>query len=123
MRYIVHLTTRRAWDHAKLAGHYNGDTLETEGFIHCSNLDQVIRVANTRFHSRGDLVLLWVDRTLVKATIREENLEGGDDLFPHVYGPLDIDSVIAVFDFPPNDNGNFTLPDELISDLRFASSS
>jgi len=122
MRYIVHITTLGAWENAKLIGYYKGDTLETEGFIHCSNPNQVVTVANTRFRTQRDLVLLAIDRKLVKSPVREENLEGGDDLFPHIYGPLGIDSIIAVFNFSPDDNGNFDLPEAMKSDVRFTAS-
>jgi uncharacterized protein (DUF952 family) len=30
----------------------------------------------------------------VTSPIREENNEGGSDLYPHIYGPLDLDAVI-----------------------------
>lgn len=119
MRYILHITTRSAWGNAQLVGHYDGDTLSSEGFIHCSNPDQVVTVANARFRTQRDLVVLGIDRTRVTATIQDENLEGGSTLFPHIYGPLNIDSVVAVFDLAPTANGRFALPNALKSDYRF----
>ena len=55
---IFHIATRDAWDEAARAGSYRADTLETEGFIHCSEAHQVAEVANIRFRGREDLVLL-----------------------------------------------------------------
>ena len=110
MNIILHIALRDAWDNAKASRSYQGDTLESEGFIHCSTPAQLIPVANFRFRGRTDLVLLGIDRARVTAAIRDENLEGGSTLFPHIYGPLNIDAVIDVFDFPPQADGSFVWP-------------
>ncbi len=107
---ILHITERIAWEEAKHEGAYRGDTLEDEGFIHCSTSAQVVRVANERFLNREGLVLLCIDPGRVKPEIRFENLEGGEALFPHVYGPLNLDSVADVLSFSPGEDGRFVLP-------------
>jgi len=38
-------------------------------------------------------VLLEIDASRVQAEVRVENLEGGEQLFPHIYGPLHVDAV------------------------------
>jgi uncharacterized protein (DUF952 family) len=82
----------------------------TEGFIHCSTPEQVLRVANARFRGREDLVLLLIDSGMIAAEIRYENLEGGNERFPHIYGPLNLEAVINVLDFEPQADGTFLLP-------------
>ena len=47
------------------------------------------------------------------AGFRYENLGGGTDLFPQVYGALEIASIRNVHDFPPQSNGRFELPQVL----------
>jgi uncharacterized protein (DUF952 family) len=37
------------------------------------------------------------------------------NLFPHVYGPVNLAAVIKVVDFPVDENGFFALPEEIIS--------
>jgi len=59
------------------------------------------------------LVLLCIDRERVAAPVREENLEGGADQFPHIYGPLNPDAVYQVINFVPGSDGLFELPAEL----------
>ena len=113
MPIIHHITRKSDWDTALASGSYTADSLATEGFIHCSTAQQVIATANRIFKGRSDLVLLCVDTTKVKVEIRYENLEGGKDLFPHIYGALEIAAVIAVHDFPPRDDGSFELPSAL----------
>jgi uncharacterized protein (DUF952 family) len=118
MPRIFHITTGAAWDAAKRAGRYTADSLETEGFIHCSHADQVAWVANTRFRGRTDLVLLHVDEAAVGAEVRRENLEGGSTLFPHVYGPLPVSAVMDVTRLVPSPDGTF---DHLDATLRATS--
>ena len=113
MTTLLHIAIRDEWENAKASGSYQADTLGSEGFIHCSKPHQLITVANFRFRGRTDLVLLHLDRAKVEAEIREENLEGGEELFPHIYGPLNLDAVIDVFDFQPQTDGSFVLPDRL----------
>jgi uncharacterized protein (DUF952 family) len=39
---------------------------------------------------------LCIDEERVTAPIRDENLEGGTALFPHIHGPLAITAVVEV---------------------------
>ena len=113
MPIIYHITRKSDWDAALASGSYTADSLATEGFIHCSTAEQVIATANRIFKGKRGLVLLSVDINRVKAEIYYENLEGGTNLFPHIYGALEIAAVIAVHDFPPRDDGSFELPSAL----------
>lgn len=110
MTIIYHLSTRAAWQAAAAAGAYTADSLASEGFIHCSTAQQVRATATRIFAGRTDLILLCVDSAQVEPEIRYENLEGGDNLFPHIYGPLAFAAVVAVHDFPPRDDGGFDWP-------------
>jgi uncharacterized protein (DUF952 family) len=107
---ILHCTTRAAWDAAVAGGVYAADSLASEGFIHCSTPAQMLAVADARFRGRGGLVLLCIDADRLNSEVRYENLEGGTQLFPHVYGPLNLDAVLRVVAFPPEADGSFRLP-------------
>ncbi|MBN1943798.1 MAG: DUF952 domain-containing protein [Phycisphaerae bacterium] len=113
MAYIVHITHTEQWQAARESGLYQADTLTTQGFIHCSTLEQVIPVADFLFRGRKGLVLLEIDTDQVQAEIKYENLEGGTKLFPHIYGPIPINAVRKVHDFLPQPDGSFELPKEL----------
>lgn len=93
---ILHITSREAWAVAQAA-----DSLASEGFIHCSDPRQVAWVANRRFRGRHDLVLLHIDATRLGCEVVYENLEGGHDLFPHVYGAIPVAAVVHVEPFLP----------------------
>lgn len=107
---IFHLATQDDWDAAARAGEYRPDTLEMEGFIHCSEAHQVADVANARFRGRGDLILLWIDPARVRAEIRYEEASDGSGTFPHIYGPINTDAVARVIDYREKAAG-FPTPD------------
>ena len=104
---IFHITSEAAWNGAQDDGAYTAASLSTEGFIHCSEADQYCWVANQRFRGRQDLVLLHIDETRLQAPVQRENLEGGEQLFPHVYGALNLDAVVHVTPFRPAATGEF----------------
>lgn len=110
---IYHITTKADWEAARMEGSYSADSLIREGFIHCSTAGQVEATANRFFHGRMDLVLLHIDELKVGAEIVYENLEGGSTQFPHVYGPLPLDSVLQAKNISPLSDGSFRidLPD------------
>ena len=107
---VYHIVTETAWNEAGNAGVYQGDTLTTEGFIHCSTLNQVVPVANNFYRGQQGLVLLEIAPDKVDAELRFENLDGGEELFPHLYGPLQLSAVRQVYKFQPDQYGKFHLP-------------
>jgi uncharacterized protein (DUF952 family) len=114
MNTILHLTPRDRWETAKNIGTYRSDSLATEGFIHCSTLAQVIGSANRFFKQQTDVVILIVDVDRVTAEIKYEGVDS-TNLFPHIYGELNIDAVIQSIDLETNLDGLFVMPKELIS--------
>ncbi|HET9074457.1 MAG TPA: DUF952 domain-containing protein [Solirubrobacteraceae bacterium] len=94
---IFHIAPESDWEAAIAAGAYAADSLSTEGFIHFSNAEQVARVAGVRFSGRDDLLLLCVEPERLRAPLRyEPGAPDSQELFPHLYGPLELDAVAAV---------------------------
>jgi uncharacterized protein (DUF952 family) len=112
MNTILHITQRQQWESAKSIGTYRGPTLDTEGFIHCSTLAQVIGSANRFFKNQKDLVIIIIDGDRVNPEIRYEG-ETINNLFPHIYGALNIEAVVQAIDFACEEDGLFSLPAEL----------
>lgn len=112
MALILHITPRSHWQKAQQEGIYAAESLETDGFIHCSTPAQVVGTANAFFGGQSGLVLLCMESDRVQAEIRYEAADG--NLFPHIYGQLNLDAVMQVLDFEPGADGNFALPDSLI---------
>ncbi|HVZ19755.1 MAG TPA: DUF952 domain-containing protein [Vicinamibacterales bacterium] len=107
---LFHITTRADADAAAASGTYTPAAFAREGFIHCSYDTQVVGTANRLFHGRDDLVLLEIDRDALTCPVIDENLEGGQVLYPHVYGVLPMSAVAAVHPFPCDGDGRFDLP-------------
>jgi glutathione S-transferase len=117
--WIYHIATRADWERARQDGEYTtstaGRTLAQEGFIHASQAAQVAWVANAFYRDSPDeLVVLVIDAGLVRAPIRYEEVPGADAPFPHIYGPLNTDAVLAARPFPAGPDGLFTFtPDHM----------
>lgn len=109
---IYHITNKKDWEESIAKGEYSGDTLATQGFIHNSTLEQVLEIANSRFVGRTDLVLLQIEESKVKPELKFELAKNGQE-YPHIFGPLNCDAVVKVFDFKPESDGSFKLPEEL----------
>lgn len=96
---LYHITTRR----------------QADGFVHCSLIEQLVEVADAFFEGQEDLVVLEIAPAAIESLIRTENLLGGDELFPHVYGEIPWTSVRAVHELPLTDRGQFTMPEMMNS--------
>lgn len=112
---LLHITTAAEAVAAYETGEYRPSGFERDGFIHCSFQPQVLATAARIFRGRKGLVLLEIDPRLLECAVVEENLEGGSELYPHVYGPLPMKAVRAVHPFPPGPDGSFSLPPTLTS--------
>jgi uncharacterized protein (DUF952 family) len=110
VKSIFHITSAAEVARAMRSGEYRPGGFAREGFIHCSHRAQVVPVANRLFHGRTDLVLLEIEPATLACEVREENLEGGSEQFPHVYGPLPMSAVARVYSFPCDADGGFALP-------------
>ena len=103
---IYHIVPRQEWETALGSTEYRGDSLESEGFIHCSTWAQLLGVANHWFPGRDDLLLLKIDPASLSAQVKYED-GGNGQLFPHVYGPIEKRAIVAVGDFPLGPDGRF----------------
>jgi glutathione S-transferase len=87
-----------------------GRSLAEVGFVHCGFEEQVARVANSLFRGVPRLVVLRIAIDRLNTEVRYENLQGRNQVFPHIYGPLNLDAVVAVMPLPPGADGIFTFP-------------
>ena len=108
---LVHLAERDRWDAARASGAYLPAEFDGDGFIHLSALHQVLTPANRFYRGRTDLIAVVIDALWEPGT-------GTDEYFPHLYGALGTDAVLAEVPFPPEPDGSFLLPPELVSSVR-----
>lgn len=116
---IYHIASRAGWQSAQENGSYTADSLATEGFIHCSKAEQVADVAARFYAGQSGLVLLVIDPRKLSSDLRyEPGSDRPDELFPHIYGPLNLEAVASVLDlstgsrqgFEPDPAESWTLP-------------
>jgi uncharacterized protein (DUF952 family) len=109
---ITHITSRSMWQDAQQRGAYEAPSLHTEGFIHCSTPAQVAATANRFYRAQRGLLVLYIDPTLLTAPLKYEPGTDVADLFPHIYGPLNLMAIVRVADFEPDAAGDFHPPAE-----------
>ena len=109
MSIIYHLTSRDDWAAAQAAGQLRPESLDTEGFIHCSkDAEQMLRVAQRLYPGREDLLALAVDTDQLTAPVITEPSRSGE-LYPHIYGLLPASAVTARQRLDPDNAGGFKL--------------
>ncbi len=113
---IFHILKKHEWQQALERGRYEPASLQAEGFVHCSNREQTLATADRYFRGQPDLVLLCLDPARLTAEVRREapanpNDERARELFPHVYGPINLDAVLRAVDFPCDSVGSFGWPE------------
>jgi uncharacterized protein (DUF952 family)/catechol 2,3-dioxygenase-like lactoylglutathione lyase family enzyme len=114
MKQILHITSLVEWEKAKVAGEYTAPSLKSAGFIHCSLAHQIPPVANYNFKGQQGLVILEIDENKLNHEVKYEDLMDEGELFPHIYGPLNLNAVLRVVPFPPEVDGTFNLPKALL---------
>jgi len=107
---VYHLLPKADWEGAQDAGVYQPVNFASDGFIHCSKVDQVIKVANAYYSGESDLYLLTIAVDKVNAEIRYEDLLGEGEKFPHICSPLELKAVVAVSALEEDEQGQFILP-------------
>ncbi len=106
MALIWHLARTADWEQARTSGAYaistRGLTLAQVGFVHCCHAHQVAGVVALFYADESNpLTLLGIDVGRLAAMGVAVRGEPGDtrhpdgERFPHVYGAIPIDAVVA----------------------------
>lgn len=93
---IYHVTKKQDWAAAVAKGAYEAPSLFTEGFIHNSTKEQVSGVLQRYYKNETDLVLLHIDETLLTAPLKYELAPSINEMFPHIFGRINLNAVINV---------------------------
>jgi uncharacterized protein (DUF952 family) len=117
MTQLLHITDPETWRRSRAAGEYamstRGVTLAEQGFIHCSLLHQVARIADLVYPDAADLVILVIDTDRLTVPVRYEAAEPGGEQFPHIYGALSTDAVSETVLVRRDATGQLILPPSL----------
>lgn len=113
MSTIYKICPAPAWREAERRGVFRGSADDhRDGFIHFSTAAQVPGTAAKHFAGQAGLFLVAVDAAALGDALRWEPSRGGD-LFPHLYGELDLGAVTGIFDLRLRPDGSHDLPEFL----------
>ena len=111
MPTIYKICSASAWREAERQGVYRGSPDDIrDGFIHFSTAKQVVGTAVRHFAGQTGLFLVAVDTNALGEALRWEPARDGA-LFPHLYGELDLASVVSVVEMPTRSDGSHVIPE------------
>ena len=111
MRTIYKICPASAWREAERQGVYRGSADDArDGFIHFSQAAQVAETARKHFAGQAGLFLIAVDADALGDALRFEPSRN-DELFPHLYGELDLGAVTGVQEMHARPDGTHDLPE------------
>ena len=92
---IYHVTLPANWAKYKGRPSYQSESLQTEGFIHCSYAGQLPGVLKRYYSKVERVVILTIDTEKLRSKLIAET-STGSEAFPHIYGRLNHDAVVKV---------------------------
>ncbi len=103
--FIYHVITREDWESVAESQVYAPESLMKEGFIHFSLKEQISGVIDRFYRNQKGLLVLKVKLNKIKSRIEFEPVSD-IGIFPHLYGKLNLDSVVGVFPIFIDENNN-----------------
>ena len=111
MSLIYKICPASAWREAERQGVYRGSADDArDGFIHFSTAAQVEGTARKHYVGQTGLFLVEVEADALGNALRWERSRN-DELFPHLYGELDLGAVISVINLNVRSDGHHDIPE------------
>jgi uncharacterized protein (DUF952 family) len=111
VRLIYKICPASAWREAERQGVFRGSPVDIrDGFIHFSTASQVAETARKHFFGQTGLFLIAVDADALGDALRWEPSRN-DELFPHLYGELDLGAVTGVLSMRARSDGYHDIPE------------
>lgn len=110
---VYKIVDAASWISARASGRYLGSRDDDrDGFIHLSTRAQLRGTLDKHFAGQADLVLVALDARRLGKALRYEASRGGD-LFPHLYAPLDLSTVLGEWPLPLGADGRHVIAEEI----------
>lgn len=104
---IYHITTPINYAKFDAQDYYEADSLHSEGFIHCSTVNQLQGTAERYYSNEPEIVLLYIDESKLISELKYEMAKIGEE-FPHVFGVINKSAIVALKKIKQRD-GKFDL--------------
>jgi uncharacterized protein (DUF952 family) len=94
-RRTFHLTPRAWWEAADPANPLGAPSLDTEGFIHCTDGAAEMDASANRHYAADPaaFVILTVDLDRISS---RWSVEDPGRIYPHIFGPIDRAAIVAM---------------------------
>ena len=93
--FIYHIVLPGVWERFKTRPSYQPESLTTEGFIHCSYPGQLEAVLKRYYRGVEKVLILKIDTDkLLSKLVKEPSTN--DEMYPHIYGRLNLNAVVGV---------------------------
>jgi uncharacterized protein (DUF952 family) len=111
VRRIYKICPASAWREAERQGIYRGSADDArDGFIHFSTASQLAETTRKHFFGQAGLFVVAVAADALGDALRWEPSRN-DELFPHLYGELDLGAVTGVHELHARSDGYHDLPE------------
>lgn len=104
---IIHCMQEKSWNKVKNKKSFGKKDLRKYGFIHCSTIEYFWRVAPNFRDVKESMVLICIDENKLISEIKYEDSDHCGRYYPHIYGKINMDSVVQVLPFLRDDGGNY----------------
>lgn len=109
-RIAYKVMTESELDELHRAGEFRGSRLDvTDGFIHLSSGAQLAETVNKHFRGIDGLVIVAVDLARLGDIVRWEPSRD-EQFFPHIYGLLPMEAVVAAVKLERMADGSIKMP-------------
>jgi uncharacterized protein (DUF952 family) len=99
---IFHFADPVAWQRAQTTGRYAPDGFAVEGFIHAATAEQIAGVVDRHLRGHGPRVQLTIECAALGDILQWEWSNASGDLYPHLFGPIPLNAVVASEPFDPD---------------------
>jgi uncharacterized protein (DUF952 family) len=93
---------------ATQAGTWDPPSRATDGFIHASPAGSLTRVANKHYRQFDEVRVVWLRQEGLRSEVLWEPASDGG-LYPHVYGPINMDAAERVTPARKGADGNYEI--------------
>jgi len=113
MRLAYHGTPKKYFESLDPSTPYVPEPFAREGFIHTTEGREAVSITLTKYYksSAEPWVVLYIDQDRVTSPIRYDDPA---EVFPHIYGPLNRDAIVAVREIARSSDGTFMKPPDLV---------
>lgn len=109
MSIAYHLVSKVDWERSDPESNYAPAAFVQEGFIHCTDdPDEMAKIANLFYrHDPPPHLYLYIEKDRVAAPLRYDD---AGRKYPHIYGSLNRDAIVAVREARRDGEGFFLPP-------------